>query len=483
MALRARLSPPPQAPPVEWPWHAAKTGSISAHVLFAGERRMEAETYLSSGYGIRTSIESKARGWCSLKSFATSWQPSRLKGIQLPRQSGTPFLSATQVFDVRPFPRKWLALEKTSDASERFCSQGTIVVTCSGSVGRPTLINEAHHGILISHDLLRVTPLNERNHGWLYAYFLAPQTRAMTKSAHYGHIIKHLETAHLDSLPVPEVDDSTARLFNERFQIILDKRNEAFRLTPKAEQMFEDALGQLTIRDWGEKGFTVRASDTFLSGRRRLEAATHNPGASTIREFLAEGGAGFATLAEAGYEVWVPGRYKRIPLAEGVVYRDSADLLEVNPDLPKRYADCGFGDRFRGRVKDGWILVACSGQVYGIIGSAILATEALHDQVVSNHVLRAAPKKDAIPAGYVVTALSHPTFGRPLVKSLAFGSSVPELDKEDLASLKIVRLSDDQEIAIAEVAERAAHARATADLLEREIAAEAQAIIARFMVE
>ena len=78
MALRARLSPPPQQPPVVWPWHSAKTGSISAHVLFAGDRRMEAETYLSSGYGIRTAIESKPSGWKPLSKLAEAWQPNRL---------------------------------------------------------------------------------------------------------------------------------------------------------------------------------------------------------------------------------------------------------------------------------------------------------------------------------------------------------------------------------------------------------------------
>jgi hypothetical protein len=29
----------------------------------------------------------------------------------------------------------------------------------------------------------------------------------------------------------------------------------------------------------------------------------------------------------------------------------------VSPDLMKRFADCQFGDEFRGRVKSGWILI------------------------------------------------------------------------------------------------------------------------------
>jgi hypothetical protein len=305
----------------------------------------------------------------------------------------------------------------------------------------------------------------------------------MTKSAHYGHIIKHLETSHLDALPIPSVDDATGLDFSKRVTKILELRNEGYRLTLEAEAEFETALGSLAVKNWGEQGFAVKASKSCLSGRRRLDAARHNPGAATIHRFLAKHGQGFSTLPEAGYDVWVPGRYKRIPAEDGVIYRDSADLLEVTPDLPKRYADCRFGDRFRGRVKDGWILVACSGQVYGIIGTAILATQALDDQVVSNHVLRAASRKGSVPAGYVVIALTHPIFGRPLVKALAFGSSVPEIDGDDLADLQIVRLKSNEESAIAELAQASAKLRAGADVLEREIAADAEKIIAKFMAE
>ncbi len=481
MALRARLAPPSPPPQIVWPYHKAKIGSIAAHILFADDRRMEAETYLSSGYGIRTAIQSKPKGWGYFRQFAKVWMPNRLKGILVSPESGNPFFAATQVFDVRPIARKFLALEKMSGAKSCFVQDGIILVTRSGSVGRPALTYGPHKGVVISDDLLRVEAVDPKDRGWLYAYLLAPQTRAMTKSAHYGHIIKHLETSHLDALPIPIVEDATALYFSKRATKILELRNEGYQLTLEAEAQFEKALGSLTVKSWGEHGFAVRASKSFLTGRRRLDAARHNPGAAAIHRFLAKHGQGFSTLPEAGYDVWVPGRYKRIPVEDGVIYRDSADLLEVNPDLPKRYADCKFGDKFRGRVKDGWILVACSGQVYGIIGTAILATQALNDQVVSNHVLRAAPKKGSVPAGFIVTALTHPLFGRPIVKALAFGSSVPEIDGDDLAEVQVVRLRPNEESAIAEAAEQSAKVRAAADLLEREITADAEKIIAKLM--
>jgi len=326
---------------------------------------MEAENYLSSGYGLRRTMIAKPSGWRKLGQVAHSWQPNRLKGIQVGREFGTPFLAATQVYDVRPVARKWLSIDRTEDANNRFVKSGTILVTRSGSVGRPTISYDAHLGSLISHDLLRVEPYSQRDWGWVYSFLLSSQCRAMAKGAQYGHIIKHLETSHLDDLPMPLVDDETALRFNKRVDEVLALRDRSYSLTLAAESCFEQSLGPLEIADWGDQGFEVSMSAFAGSGRLRLDASAFNPGVRSIRQHLHGNGIGFTRFSEAGYDIWVPGRYKRIPAGDGVVYRDSADLLEVSPDLDKRFADCGLGIASRGEYeRDGYwfrVLVRCTG--------------------------------------------------------------------------------------------------------------------------
>ena len=126
--------------------------------------------------------------------------------------------------------------------------------------------------------------------------------------------------------------------------------------------------------------------------------------------------------------------------------------------------------------------MARSGQTYGIIGTAVMAEDDLGDKVISDHVMRIKPTTDAaIKPGYLLTAFSHPIFGRPLVKSLAYGSSIPEIEVADIEAFEVVRLKASEESAIAELAEASAKARAAADASEREIAADAETIIARFI--
>jgi hypothetical protein len=280
MALRARLVAPPPKPREIWHYHKLKSASVPASLLFAGDRRMEAETYLSSGFGIRAAIEAQEGGWVPFGDLADVWMPGRLKGIQVGRDVGTPFLAATQVYDVRPIPRKWLALARTDDAQSRFVTPGMILVTCSGSVGRPTLAYAPHENTLISHDLLRVEAKDKRQWGWLYAYLHAPQVRAMATGAQYGHIIKHLETSHLEALPIPTVPDAIADDFKKRAARLLHLRNESHRLSTEADSAFAKAVGNVKPAD-KEEGFIVRAAAMF-GGRRRLEAGYHTPYAASI---------------------------------------------------------------------------------------------------------------------------------------------------------------------------------------------------------
>ncbi len=345
MADRARLVAPPPKPREKWEYHALKFSSVPVSAVFAGDRRMEAETYLSSGFGIRTSIEAKRTGWKAFGDLASVEQPGRLKAILVPPACGNPFFAATQVFDVRPVARKFLAMGKMATAETCFVDQGTILVTRSGSVGRATITNDTHRGVVLSDDLLRVYPRSKRDYGWLYAYLRSPQGRAIATGSHYGHIIKHLEKAHLAAMPVPIIDDVTAGRFNDRVAAMLALRNESYRLTLEAESVFEKALGAIAVTDWGESGFSVKASRLF-GERRRLDASVHNPGVSAVRKHLKKNGAGMISVADAGYETWLPGRFRRIPASDGVSLVESSALLEVNPDIDKRIAEVDFGDPY-----------------------------------------------------------------------------------------------------------------------------------------
>lgn len=479
MALRARLTPPREAK-TDWPWHKVKSSSLPASLLFNGGRRMEAENFLASGFGTRLAIESKSSGWRLLSEKARSWQPSRLKGIQVSAEDGTPFLAATQVFDVRPIPRKWLSLNRTADHAERFVKHGTILVTCSGSVGRATLAHSSIDGILVSHDLLRIDAIDPSWRGWVYAYLRAPTVRDMMMAAQYGHIIKHLETHHLDALPL--IEPSNAKILadcNDGFDQIVTCRNSARRKMKEAEAAFGGNFGDPAGAD-DEATFVRRARDCFFGKRRRFDAWSHNPQKSEIESRLREGASGWTSLRDAKCDVWLPNRFKRVPAEDGVSLIDSSQIFEINPDYARRISTAGIADKNNGYVKPGWLMMSRSGQVYGLLGSVAIATEQHEGKVVSDDVIRIAAGETIAP-GYLYVAMSHPELGRPRTKSLAYGSSIPHIEVEDLKDFAVPRLAAEKEKHIASLAEEAFSLWAKADEVENELAEFAEAEIERFL--
>lgn len=436
----------------------------------AGERRMEAQAYLSKGSLIRLAME-RGGDVPTIEDIANVTQPPRLKGILVSPAHGSPFLSATQVFDVRPTARKFLALERMPDAKECFVEDGDILVTRSGTVGRTLAAYAAHRNTVLSDDLLRVKPKDLTRAGWIYAYLQSQEARAMCTGAQYGHVIKHLETSHLAKLPIPAISDETAERLAKRFSEIVRLRNESYESALEAERRFAAAVGPIGIEP--TSGFSVRASDIF-GKRRRMEAAYHAPTPAAIRKRFQK----TDPLFNVTKRVWWMTRFRRFYGDKGIPYVSADELFTINPTNSKRILvkpDDGHEEYF---VKRGWILMACSGQTYGLNGAAILATEYDERAFYSHDLIRIIPDPSRVRAGYLLVALTHPTHGRPLLIRAAYGTSIPHLDPGDVSNFPVVRLDTKEESLIADLAERSATERAKADAIERSLAAEAGEIIA-----
>ena len=479
MAVRARLTAP-REPRRDWPWHTVKSASLPASILFGGSRRMEAEGLLASGFVTRMAIESKLCGWVRLEEIARPWQPPRLRGIQVSPKFGTPFLTASQVFDLLPIPRKWLSLEQTDHAQERFVAPGTMLVTCSGTVGRTTLARNSLDRTLVSHDILRVEPKEGSHWGWLYAYLRAPSVIAMMQAAHYGHVVKHLEVEHLHRLPVVQIDARARLAFAKTVQRIADNRNRAEELMAEANALLTSAFRLLRSKAKHSTNNTVRLADV-ASGRRRLEGSFHAAHVKSLLRRIDRHAVSVKRLGDTVARVWWMARFSRRFGESGAPYMSADELFSFSQISEKRVHLDPIPKHEEFFVKEGWILMACSGQVYGLNGSVTLATK--HDEsfFFSHDLIRIAPRSDAVRPGYLFAYLGHRALGRVLAQRTAYGSSVPHIDPGDVEDIPVGRLTAQQENEIAELAEEASRLNAEAAELERAIGRQADEVVKNFL--
>jgi hypothetical protein len=456
--MNARAHQPEPGPPET----DVAFASIPVGELLAGDRRMEAESYLSEGYLIRKQVEASGLPIEPLGDLAEVWQPSRLKGVQVAAEYGQPFLTATQVFDIRPRARKWLAPGQVDQLEKRYVEPGWILVTCSGSVGDSIMSYSAHQNTIISHDLLRVQGRDAEVVGYLYAFLRTRFGRAMMRSSKYGSIIKHLEPEHLDKMPIPLLGKELRRTVGQRISEVFELRDEALRLFRDAETRYEKEVAGHGGEPCSEISYTVPASRAF-GRQRRLDAYHYNPDAERILRQLRNTGREVVPLSSVADGVFGVPRFKHVYAEDGIPYLDSEDLFKVNPEITKfipRATKKNHDDYY---VEREWLLMACSGQIYGLNGSVVLANEWHESKIVSNHVIRIVPSAGSIRPGYLRMVLGHPTLGWPLVIRCAFGTSVPEIAPEDVWDLPVIRLESSVENEIAQLVEKADELRLRAD--------------------
>ena len=179
--------------------------------------------------------------------------------------------------------------------------------------------------------------------------------------------------------------------------------------------------------------------------------------------------------------VWWMTRFRRTFGKEGAPYRSADDLFTIS-QISEKKVHIDLIPLYRGFfVKEGWIIMACSGQVYGLNGSVTLATR--HDErfFFSHDLIRIAPRIDAVRAGYLVAYLGHRTLGRVLAQRTAYGSSVPHIDPSDVRDIPVGRLSAKEENEIADLAEDAYRLNAEAAELERELGQRADTVVRGFV--
>lgn len=297
----------------------------------------------------------------------------------------------------------------------------------------------------------------------------------MVSGSQYGGIIRHIEPSHLSQIPVPDSDPAMKTKMNGLMDRVINLRNTAASQSVAAEKAFSEAV-DMTALPSGMIGFSVSAR-AMLEGRRRLEAAYHAPGATAVIDSFDKS----ESLEGVTSKVYWMSRFKRVYGDGGLPYLSADELFTMNPQMTKRILVAPDDGHEKYFVKRDWIVMACSGQIYGLNGAAMLMTPHHEKTFFSHDLIRIIPDPKKIRAGYLLTALTHPTLGRPVLIREAYGTSIPHLDPGDVARFPVVRLDTAVENRIADLAEDAARARAEADEIERAMAIEADEIIEQFI--
>lgn len=317
------------------------------------------------------------------------------------------------------------------------------LISCSGTIGRMVYARPDMDGIWSNQDILKVVPDQEKvPSGYLYAFLSSKFGVPLVTSGTYGAIIPHIEPQHIADLPVPRLGDGVEHRVHELVEQAAFLRAEASFSLSLATSNVEAEIGappQRRLSDDPRKmGNAVGIK--ALHATRRLEAFYYNPVATDLDRWIANHPNGYWRLDEAAHVFDVP-PFKHIYVGaeHGVPFYTSGDLFKLNRAPEKYLSRTRTRDLHKYVIESGWVLVARSGQLGGIIGRPQFADSALHASTASDHVIRIVPQLALIPAGYLWAYLSTTTVGYTLLTRTMTGASVPALWPKYLNEVRVIK--------------------------------------------
>lgn len=137
------------------------------------------------------------------------------------------------------FEKKYLSTDQhaTQIQEQLIIESNTILITCSGTIGKVVLVPKHWEGWVGTHDLIRLIPKDESVVGYLYCLLNSDYGQIILNSFVYGAVVDHIEAFHVKSIEIPllknekrqqEINDLVLHANELRYQAHL-KEQEAIK--------------------------------------------------------------------------------------------------------------------------------------------------------------------------------------------------------------------------------------------------------------
>lgn len=406
-----------------------ETISFQSYWLLTGEYRLDGSFYteetqkafrLLKGIGYKTTnIEELSK---------EVFNPPPIKREYSGRE-GTPYLTPTEIFQLRLKPSKYVYAKKMNNIEDWFVKGGWVLITQSGRVGMPYYVTKPLEKFVVSQNVIRIIPQKDVYSGFLYAYLSSWIGQTLATRDQFGVTVEHIRPHHVQKVSVPIFPDEIQKQIHNNIKKSYELRDKARILLNEAEEKMHRELRLPRLEDYSRetKVFTKNVSRLSL----RLDSSYHDPIVDDLIRKIDECGETIASLGEVS-EVYLPSRFKRIYVGKefGIPFLQASDIHQIRPRLLKYLSKKVTKHIENYIVKSGWILVTRSGTV----GRVSLVPKRWEGWTVSEHVFRIFPC--SIHAGYLTCFLDS-QYGYHQIVSKIYGGVVDEISGDDLEKVQV----------------------------------------------
>ena len=434
-----------KSPPFKWT-------SVNIQEVVEKDYRLEASVYGVEGRQARKDLEKckwPISNLCGPQGISTCYHRPRFKRIYV-EKSDFPFYQPAQINELYPKPSAYISgLTKTNIDALRV-KKGQVLLTCSGTIGNCTYVQNTLDNLIFSHDVIRIEP--KEYSGYIYAFLKTKIGFTIINTNNYGAVVSHIEPEHLNDIPIPnpppilkhEIHDLVEKSFRLR-----DKSND---LVDEAKDLLQQAFQlpnmeeiKAYTKQFDKKAGVLNYSLPLSELNNRLDGSFHVPVVQAIEHHLEKTANELVKVGDSriSQSVILPGRFKRIYVEEGngIIFFGGKQILELDPNNKKYLSLLHHGDRIKKQLKLGenMTMITCS----GTIGKVAIVPEHWDGWTANQHIIRIKPSSEEI-AGYLYAWLSS-DYAYPLIARYTYGAVVDEIDNKHVSEI-LVPLPHDKNI-------------------------------------
>ena len=427
-----------------------KWTTVNLQEIFETSYRLEAGVYGTKGRQVRQDL-----GRCKWnivrlgdEFIEDTFYLGRFKRIYVEEKNGVPFILPSQMTEVSPKASKFISPTTDIDIESTKVERGQVLLTRSGTIGVVSYVSKTLENQSLSDDVIRIKTTEYP--GYIYTYLKSRIGRLLVETNNYGAVIKHIEPAHLNAIPIPNPPPILKQEIHDLVEESFKLRDESNELMDMAQVLLREALELPSIevlheqaeqfdKTTGVLNYSVPLSE--IHGR--LDGSYYVPIVDVIEQYIARTAGEIVKVGDSqiSQSVILPGRFKRVYVEEGngVIFFGGKQLYELDPSNKKYLSLKQHKDRIKDELtlRENMTLITCS----GTIAKVTIAPKHWDGWTANQHVIRVVPKSDEI-AGYLYAWLSS-EYAYPLIIRYTYGAVVDEINDDQVSEIVVPLLRDE----------------------------------------
>lgn len=210
---------------------------------FTQDYRLDAHFYNPLAKVIVENIKANCINYDNLYNISDcSFRGSRSTRNYVNKENGIAFLSGKNIVQIRP-DFKYISTSETANISDMLLTEGQILISRSGTLGRTVLIHKNYEGFAASEHLIRVKPDSEIiDSGYLYAFLSSDYGYHQLLRYKHGSVIDEITEDQISQSVIPLPTKGQQKEIGDLVRKAYELRAEAIKLEDEAQELLTQAL-------------------------------------------------------------------------------------------------------------------------------------------------------------------------------------------------------------------------------------------------